>query len=118
MRLSFSHDEKPQARSSNDAVSLMFSAVSAVYVPYFKDYQKQCDFAALAGSGEDVNDAWPTITSTVVDHKGKVFYFNDMNAGNRVWVDLKKIDFSKDQPVKSVSPSEDSLAGDVTQFLK
>ncbi len=66
------------------------------------------------------SEAEPNISSTrwrsVADHKNLVYYFETVKTPNTFWVDLKKIDFKKNAPVKRLGVSKGEVyAGETSQ---
>ncbi len=66
------------------------------------------------------SEAEPNISSTrwrsVSDQKNLVYYFETVKTPNTFWVDLKKVNFSKNAPVKRLSASKNEIySGEASQ---
>jgi len=90
VRASYYVDAIPQTDNADLAVASVMSVVRNVSVPY----------------GISTPNA-PHISSTrwrvVADQKNLRYYFENVLTPNIIWVDLKKIDFSKEKSVKKLS---------------
>lgn len=60
-------------------------------------------------------DNWATRWVTLGDLNDKVYYFNSTSTPNIIWVDLSNIDFSKDNKVLILDPTNPKLAGEVSK---
>ena len=96
----------PEPKDRYEAVAFVYSLIRNVSVP----------FGSLYRSGP--SDTYPTWWTSAADVTDRVFYFNWTMHPNVVWVDLKKIDFSKGNPVKTLDAMDPNLAGDVTKKFK
>jgi choloylglycine hydrolase len=112
VRAAFINENLPIAKTSADAVNYLFAANDSVSVPFTKDYQNE------KLSDPDLIDKWPTQWKSVSDITNKKLYVTDTLVGNRIYVDLNKVDLSAGQPIKTVSIMDDTLVGDVTSKLK
>ncbi|MGB3424084.1 MAG: linear amide C-N hydrolase [Castellaniella sp.] len=104
VRASYYTDTVIQSDEPRIAAAAVFSIVRNVSVPY----------------GISVPDA-PNLSTTrwriVADHKNKLFYAESATAPNTFWVDLKRLDFSKDAGPRTLDLGTDMdriLAGEVS----
>ena len=92
VRASFFINAIPQTDDTRIAVASVFSVIRNVSVPY----------------GFEI-EGYPNLSTTrwraVADQKNLVYYFETALTPNTFWVDLKKIDFSKDAGVKKLDLS-------------
>jgi len=108
-RASFYINAIPKFENPNLALAGVFSVIRNVSVPYGISTPNQ-----------------PNISSTrwrsVIDHKRKLYFFESALTPNTFWVDLKKIDFSRDTgKVKwlDLGPNQDhTFSGDATANFK
>jgi len=108
-RASFYINAVPKFENPNLALASVFSVIRNASVPY-----------GISTPGQ------PNISSTrwrsVVDHKRKLYFFESALTPNTFWVDLKKIDFSKETgKVKTLDlgPNQDHIfSGDATANFK
>jgi penicillin V acylase-like amidase (Ntn superfamily) len=96
----------PQTSDTKIAVASVFSVIRNCSVPF-----------GISSETE------PNISSTrwrsVSDQKNSVYYFETALTPNTFWVDLKKIDFSENAPVKKLSvENHETYAGDATAAFK
>ncbi|KMM85122.1 penicillin amidase Cysteine peptidase. MEROPS family C59 [Pseudomonas taetrolens] len=81
-RASFYVNAVPQSQDPRQSLASVFSVIRNVSVPY-----------GITTPGE------PNISSTrwrsVIDHKQRLYFFESAITPNTFWVDLKKLDFSK-----------------------
>jgi len=54
------------------------------------------------------------VSSSASGLKDHIFYFNWTSNPNVVWVNLNKVDFSAEKPIKFLDPRQINLVGDVT----
>lgn len=92
VRASFFVNAIPQTDDTRIAVASVFSVIRNVSVPY----------------GFEI-EGYPNLSTTrwraVADQKNLVYYFETALTPNTFWVDLKKIDFSKEAGVKKLDLS-------------
>ncbi|MCT4204536.1 linear amide C-N hydrolase [Elizabethkingia anophelis] len=103
VRASYYINAIPQTADVRTSVASVFSVIRNCSVPF-----------GISSETE------PNISSTrwrsVSDHKNLVYYFETVKTPNTFWVDLKKIDFSKNAQVKKLSASKnESYAGETSQ---
>jgi len=55
---------------------------------------------------------------TIDDHKNLMLFYESTVALNVIWVDLKKLDFSENSPIKKLDAEDHTLSGDVTELFK
>jgi penicillin V acylase-like amidase (Ntn superfamily) len=82
-RASFYINAIPKNEAPDVAVASVFSVIRNASVPY-----------GISTPGEP--NISSTIWRTVVDHKRKLYFFESALTPNTFWVDLKKIDFTKE----------------------
>jgi choloylglycine hydrolase len=99
----------PAPKSTQEALAQVFGMAKTVSVPLG---------AHNTSSAIESEDTWPTLWTTLADSKNKVYYFNASDSPNMVWVNLKKVNFSKGVPIKSLSGEDPTLSGDVTGKFK
>lgn len=87
VRASFYMDAIPKTNDSRIAVACVFSVIRNVSVP----------FGISTAEGPNISS---TRWRSVSDQKNLVYYFETALAPNTFWVDLKKVDFSENNPVK------------------
>ncbi len=99
-------------RSTSDprvAVAAAFSVIRNISVPF-------------GISSKDEPNISSTRWRTVADQKNRVYYFEDALSPGVFWVDLKKVDFSADVPVKKLPLDQHQVyngdAGDSFQSTK
>lgn len=94
-RASFFLDAIPQTDNTRVAVASVFSLIRNVSVPY----------------GFQI-EGYPNLSTTrwrvVADQKNLVYYFESALTPNTFWVDLKKLDFSKNANVKKLDLSNNN----------
>lgn len=116
VRVNFINENLLSVSDTQMAVNYMFSAISGVYTPLTKG-TLNCGFGAT--KSEPAPDTWATIWTTVADLSNKTIYYSNYELGNRVWLDLKKANLDKGQPVRTVNVfSRPTLSGDVTKLLE
>ncbi|OAT45686.1 choloylglycine hydrolase [Proteus hauseri ATCC 700826] len=82
-RASFYVNAIPKAQSSQKSLASVFGVIRNVSVPYG---------LSTVESPEISSTRW----RTVADHKNQLYFFESALSPNTFWVDLKKIDFSKE----------------------
>lgn len=103
VRASYYIQAIPQKADLRTSIASVFSVIRNCSVPY-----------GISSASE------PNISSTrwrsVADQKNLVYYFETVKTPNTFWVDLKKIDFSKDTDTKRLSVSKDeTYAGETSK---
>lgn len=99
-RASFYINAIPQTADVRTSIASVFSVIRNCSVPF-----------GISSESE------PNISSTrwrsVADQKNLVYYFETVQTPNTFWIDLKKIDFNKNAPVKRLSVSKnETYAGE------
>jgi penicillin V acylase-like amidase (Ntn superfamily) len=99
-RASFYINAIPQTADIRTSIASVFSVIRNCSVPF-----------GISSETE------PNISSTrwrsVADQKNLVYYFETVQTPNTFWIDLKKIDFNKNAPVKKLSVSKnETYAGE------
>ncbi|OXA92061.1 choloylglycine hydrolase [Flavobacterium hydatis] len=99
-RASFYINAIPQTTDIRTSIASVFSVIRNCSVPF-----------GISSETE------PNISSTrwrsVADQKNLVYYFETAQTPNTFWIDLKKIDFNKNAPVKRLSVSKnETYAGE------
>lgn len=102
-RASYYINAIPQTADVRTSVASVFSVIRNCSVPY-----------GISSEAE------PNISSTrwrsVADQKNLVYYFETVKTPNTFWVDLKKLDFNKNAPVKRLSVSKnETYAGEASK---
>ena len=91
----------PQTDDTRIALAGAFSVIRQCSVPY-----------GISTEG------FPNLSTTrwrvVSDQKNLVYYFEDALSPNAIWVDLKKLDFSKDGKVKKLALDKNQIYGGET----
>lgn len=101
-RASFYINAAEQTADPREAVAVVFSVMRNVSVPRGISTPDQPNIAS-------------TLWRTVSDQKNLVYYFEDTFSPSVVWVDLKKLDFSKNSGVRKLQlDGHPDLAGDQT----
>nr|WP_325578300.1 linear amide C-N hydrolase [Gelidibacter sp.] len=103
VRASYYINAIPQTTDVRTSVASVFSVIRNCSVPY-----------GISSETE------PNISSTrwrsVADQKNLVYYFETVKTPNTFWVDLKKIDFSKNSGTKKLSVSKnETYAGETSK---
>ncbi len=107
VRASYYINAIPQTSDVTTSIASVFSVIRNCSVPF-----------GISSETE------PNISSTrwrsVADHKNLVYYFETAKTPNTFWVDLKKLDFSKNAPVKKLNVSKNEIyAGETSdKFVK
>lgn len=108
-RASFLIKAIPQNEKPNRALASVFGVIRSVSVP-------------LGISVADQPELSSTRWRTVFDHKRQLYFFDSVMTPNTFWVDLKKIDFSKETgKVKKLDLGVDqshTFSGDATSEFK
>lgn len=108
-RASFYINAIPKFDDPNLALAAAFSVIRNASVPYGISTPDQPNISS-------------TRWRTVVDHKRKLYFFESALTPNTFWVDLKKIDFSKDTgKVKELdlgANQDHTFSGDATKDFK
>ena len=93
----------------------------ATYLKRLKEPKDSADALARilgvirwANTSFDADEYGPTWWTSLTDVSNKVWYFDWALNPNIVWVDLKKVNFDADQPVKFVNPRLPNLVGDIS----
>nr|QFZ93290.1 linear amide C-N hydrolase [Synechococcus elongatus PCC 11802] len=106
VRASFYIDAIPQTSNPRIAVASVFSVIRNVSVPFGISSEEE-----------------PNISSTrwraLSDQKNLVYYFETALTPNTFWVDLKKVNFEQNQPVKRLLVANNEVyAGDALSSFK
>ncbi|MBY0357249.1 MAG: linear amide C-N hydrolase [Candidatus Obscuribacterales bacterium] len=102
VRASYYLNTAPQTSDEKQSVATTFSIIRNVSVPF------------RAGFSERPNVS-TTIWRSVADLKNKVYYFENTDRPNIVWVDLNKLDLKVGAPVKKLPLQHGELySGDVS----
>lgn len=102
VRASYYQKHLPDPKNSREAIAGVMSVMANVSSPYG------------VGDPEKPNIS-QTIWGTVADNKHGVYYFESTLSPYIIWVDLKRLDFSKEASVRVVKTAGNyNLAGDVT----
>lgn len=102
VRASYYINAIPQTTDTRTAIASVFSVIRNCSVPFGISSEEE-----------------PNISSTrwrsVSDQKNLVYYFETVKTPNTFWVDLKKVDFSKEADVKRLSVSKnETYSGDTS----
>jgi len=98
----------PPPQNITETVAGIFSVIRTAMVP----------FGAEDTSGNKTEDAWPTRWVSVADLTNKIYYFNPTTTPNIIWLDLNKLDFSKNNAVLSLDPNNINLVGNIQQLMQ
>lgn len=98
----------PKPKTYIEAIAGIASVIRTTMVP----------FGAENTSGSEATDSWPTRWITLSDLSNKLYYFSSTQAPNIIWVDLKKLSFTKGLPILSLDPTRTELIGEVSGTLK
>ena len=90
----------PEPKSESESVAFAFQLINNVAVPFGAPY-------ATGGT-------YPTWWVSATDVSNKVYYFRSTFSANIVWVELDRLDFTKNTPVMKLEPEDPKLVGDVT----
>jgi len=97
----------PSPADQKETIAGIFSVIRTAMVP----------FGAVDTSGNKTVDAWATRWASVADLSNKVYYFNSTTTPNIIWLELKKLDFTKGVKTLAIDPNNPDLVGDVTKKL-
>ncbi|MBK2257511.1 linear amide C-N hydrolase [Francisella philomiragia] len=112
VRANFINENLPDAESMDQAVNYMFAAADSVSVPFIKGYKNE------SFNNPSLDDKWPTQWKSVTSLSNATIYITDTLVGNRISVNLNKVNLDKGQPIRSISVMDESLTGDVTSKLE
>ncbi|MBK2024846.1 linear amide C-N hydrolase [Francisella philomiragia] len=112
VRANFISENLPNTKSANQAVNYMFAAADSVSVPFIKGYRNE------NLNNPSLEDKWPTQWKSVTSLSQNTIYVSDTLVGNRISVNLNKVNLDKGQPIRSISVMDESLTGDVTSKLE
>jgi len=90
----------PEPKSENESVAFAFQLINNVAVPF--------------GAPYTTGGTYPTWWVSATDVSNKVYYFRSTFSANIVWVELDRLDFTKNTPVMKLEPEDPKLVGDVT----
>jgi choloylglycine hydrolase len=93
----------------NQAVSYMFSAIRGVSSPF-----GALEFDDTNHPGEPPQTCWPTVFTLVYDLYNKRIYFNQIDAGNDFWVNMKRLNFTKGAAKVCLNTKWPNLYGEVS----
>lgn len=116
VRASYINENMAQASDTKMAVNYMFNAINSTAVPFFADYHEGCK--RLNDPVASASDAWPTQWVSVTDLDTNTLYVTNNLVGNRIWVDLNKMNLKAGQPVRQIDTSRTDIVGDVSKLLK
>lgn len=106
VRASYYIDAIPQTADPLVSVASMFSVIRNVSVPYGISTPDQPHIS---------NTRW----RVVADQRRRVYYFENVLTPNVLWVDLKKMDFTPNAPVKKLSLDNGQVyAGEANPFFE
>jgi choloylglycine hydrolase len=97
----------PVPKDRRETIAGVFSVIRTAMVP----------FGAIDTSGNESEDAWPTLWVSVSDLTNRVYYFSSTTTPNVIWLDLKNLDFTSGKPVLSLDPNDVNLVGDMKRQL-
>ncbi len=89
-----------EPQDADDALGKILSVIKTAAVPYNAD------------------EYGPTWWTSLTDCTSKTWYFDWTLNPNIVWVELKNLDFSENQPVKVLNPRNPSLVGEVSRAFE
>jgi len=98
----------PEPQNYVEAVAGVLSVMRTAMVP----------FGAEDTSHGISADTWPTRWVSMQDLTNKIFYFSSTQAPNVIWLDFKNLNFSEKARVLQLDPTQASLSGEVSRFLK
>jgi len=84
----------PKPKNQAEAVAYILSDIRTAMVPFG---------ATIESTGEKIEDNWPTRWVSVADLTNKVYYFSSTMMPSIIWIDLKKINFSQQFPLRTTS---------------
>ncbi|ABB58180.1 linear amide C-N hydrolase [Synechococcus elongatus] len=100
VRASFYIDAIPKTTDTRVAVASVFSVIRNASVPFGISSEEEPNISSTR---------WRSLS----DQKNLVYYFETTLTPNTFWVDLKKVDFSENRPVKRLLASNNEVyAGD------
>lgn len=107
VRAAYYAENLPTPTSREEGAAFAFSVIRNVSVPFGKPDPKKPNVSS-------------TIFRTVQDLTSGRYYFESTYAPNVVWIDINKLDFSKDQPQSELEVEKMifQLNGDVTDKLE
>lgn len=106
VRASFYIDAIPRTTDTRVAVASVFSVIRNASVPFGISSEEEPNISSTR---------WRSLS----DQKNLVYYFETTLTPNTFWVDLKKVDFSKNQPVKRLLASNNEVyAGDALKSFQ
>lgn len=105
-RANFYLNNLPAVDNTRVAIATAFSLIRHLSVPY-------------GIQSADALDLSTTRWRVVADQTDLVYYYEDVLFPNTIWIDLKKIDFSKDSSVRILNTAEgNTYAGEVNNYFK
>jgi len=106
VRASFYNSALPEPKEYREAVSSLMSVIRNASSPFGQP-------------NPDKPNISTTLWRVVADQKNFIYYYESTISPNLLWVDLKKMDFSKGTPSMVLSIEDDSeLYGEVNGFFK
>lgn len=96
VRASFYTHAIPETGDIHIATAATFSVIRNCSVPYGISTPGQPNISS-------------TIWRTLADHRNLLYYYESVLSPNIFWIDLKKIDFSKGSPVKTLKLTDGSI---------
>jgi choloylglycine hydrolase len=107
VRAAYYAENLPQPANREEGAAYMFSVIRNISVPFGKPDPKKPNVSS-------------TIFRSVHDLTSGRYYFESTYAPNVVWIDITKIDFTKDQPEMELKVEKEifKLNGDVTDKLE
>lgn len=111
VRASWNLQNLPKPDNKNQAQGFVLSVVNNVAypigIPAESDEQKVTDMYAKYSKKPENNKGIGTYWTTISDLSHQEYHFKSTFAASQVWVDLKQINFSAGQPVKTISGLND-----------
>lgn len=105
-RLSFYSDAVPTTADNDLALATVLSMTRSISVPVGIKTPNEPNIASTS---------WRTIA----DQKNKVYYFDSVYAPNLIWINLKRINFKPEQPIKKLDLTRKPYySGEVSQEFK
>ena len=98
----------PAPKTAADALESVYSIIKTVSVP---------QGAHNTSTGLESEDNWPTLWTSLADSVNRQYFFQSAGSPNMFWIDLGKINFAKDRPVRSMPGDDISLNGEVSSRL-
>lgn len=93
----------PPPKNTVESIAGVLSVMRTASVP----------FGAQDFSDNHTEDAWPTRWISMADVTNRIYYFNSTTTPNIIWLDLKKLNFSKDAPILEMDPTNARLNGEI-----